>query len=698
MKALHTIKQQVLNLSTNGKLDTWLLQNKLKEILTSEVSTRLDRVCCDLSVSNKEIVYVDKIELDIGKINLKDLDTTWAAKIESAFREELKQLLTRTSANKPDDQNTKNNNAHTKLNYLLFFLHHGTLPWWGNSFRNQTLDKLLSDVIKQQPKELTATFINTVDSNNLIKRFVYQFSDESFTNLLTLLTSNDTTTYFTHICEACYTLQGFANKKIVVNVSKEVSLLQAIHSTSNNLDLIKNSLTLIEALATKNTLPKKDFLLQLINSLQKFSQSKPDFRSATREHKTTLLRLIAELRKLAHNSDSLPLSANSTYLQTQPITTTADASTTEVLNLNQNAAMSFEEFTSHTPTQKTSAVQNKEVIRNVTNKTISIQSDAPTKNTNIDYTTKKSGHDKFLSNNSSTPNESNEGGVDSSINALVYKKITPHKKHYQDIQKNTLHSDQPAANKPSVNENTPTNVPEHSVPPTATENVDPPEHVHKIISIENQASHNPTFYRETEVPYSPSLLRKEKKEIVEKNVQSDGFPDKSLASEEIQESYLPNAGLVLLSPYLNRFFRNLHLLTEATFTNMVCRTKAIILLHYLINDQPDVSEYNLLLNKIICGLPIGTPIDKHIFISDEEKNQCHQFLQAVIENWPSLKNTSVRGFQEAFLDRPGVLRKKEQGWVLTVERKSYDMIMETLPWSINLVKFTWMEKPLYVEW
>jgi hypothetical protein len=72
--------------------------------------------------------------------------------------------------------------------------------------------------------------------------------------------------------------------------------------------------------------------------------------------------------------------------------------------------------------------------------------------------------------------------------------------------------------------------------------------------------------------------------------------------------------------------------------------------------------------------------------------------QVVIQRSGKLSNSTVDGFRVSFLHREGVLTETEEAWTLRVEQRGYDMILQMLPWAFGTIKFTWMEKPLYVEW
>ena len=55
-------------------------------------------------------------------------------------------------------------------------------------------------------------------------------------------------------------------------------------------------------------------------------------------------------------------------------------------------------------------------------------------------------------------------------------------------------------------------------------------------------------------------------------------------------------------------------------------------------------------------------------------------------------------FREAFLQRNSILYPESTGWLLKVEKGSFDMLLDSLPWGKSMVKLSWMKKLLRVEW
>ncbi len=211
-------------------------------------------------------------------------------------------------------------------------------------------------------------------------------------------------------------------------------------------------------------------------------------------------------------------------------------------------------------------------------------------------------------------------------------------------------------------------------------------------------------------------LHKKQLEFIRKMVQAYQTKFVSLA-EEIKEAeeaakrkyqsldlgsgepvFIQNAGLVLLNPYLKRLFVKFDLLEGKEFKSDQAKEKAVYLLQYLAKKQEEPEEFELTLNKILCGIPLGIPIKNAVELTDSEKDVCDGLLIALIKNWKALKNTSPDGLRTSFLMREGSLKRDASGWKLNVEKKVYDILLEKLPWGYSMIHFPWMEYPLYTEW
>lgn len=164
--------------------------------------------------------------------------------------------------------------------------------------------------------------------------------------------------------------------------------------------------------------------------------------------------------------------------------------------------------------------------------------------------------------------------------------------------------------------------------------------------------------------------------------------------------YIDNAGLVLTAPFLPTFFKTLGLLDGKKFKDNDDAERAMHILQYLVSPQEQNPEYLLVLNKILCGIPINQPVSNNIEITKSEKEEVQQLLQSMINHWKALKKTSPSGLQEGFIQRAGKLTFKEENnaWLLQVEQQSMDILLSSIPWSYSVVKLPWLPDLLRVEW
>jgi hypothetical protein len=163
--------------------------------------------------------------------------------------------------------------------------------------------------------------------------------------------------------------------------------------------------------------------------------------------------------------------------------------------------------------------------------------------------------------------------------------------------------------------------------------------------------------------------------------------------------YVSCAGVVLLHPFLDRFFRHLGLATgDTSLVSLEQRVRAVHLLHHLATGRPPADEHETTLLKLLGGLPIQYPLPRDVAVSLEERHEAETLLTAAIRHWDKLRNTSPAGLREAFMQREGKLVARPDGWRLIVEQRPVDVLLDSLPWSVSVVRLPWMAAPLWVDW
>ncbi len=163
--------------------------------------------------------------------------------------------------------------------------------------------------------------------------------------------------------------------------------------------------------------------------------------------------------------------------------------------------------------------------------------------------------------------------------------------------------------------------------------------------------------------------------------------------------YLNQAGLVILFPFIESFFKTVQVIEDKRFTDETARARAVHLLHYLATGKTGVGEYDLILEKLLCGVPLGMPIERDVVLSENELKLTNDLLGVVINYWAALGTCSVTGLRETFLQRPAKLTvSADDNWLLQVERRTVDILMDKLPWGVSMVKTAWMPRFMVVEW
>ena len=162
--------------------------------------------------------------------------------------------------------------------------------------------------------------------------------------------------------------------------------------------------------------------------------------------------------------------------------------------------------------------------------------------------------------------------------------------------------------------------------------------------------------------------------------------------------FIRNSGLVILWPYLESYLKILKLVETDRFISSRHQLQAVHELEFLARGRGEYREYDLVLNKVLCGFPLTAPVDTGLKAEPIDPAEAGKLLPAVIRNWKIIADTSVKGFRNSFLMRDGRLTPQENNWTLIIDRKGYDVLLEKLPYSIHVVKLPWMEKPIYVEW
>lgn len=180
---------------------------------------------------------------------------------------------------------------------------------------------------------------------------------------------------------------------------------------------------------------------------------------------------------------------------------------------------------------------------------------------------------------------------------------------------------------------------------------------------------------------------------IEKGKNENRFDENDI----ISESYVDNAGLVLIHPFLKSLFENCKLLNKDNTINDP--EVAAHLLHYAATGKEQDYENAMVFEKFLCNIPIAEPIERNITLSEEMKKEAFTMLRAVLSNWNIMKKSSAELLQNEFLQRSGKLDiNGDESPVITMERKTQDILLDKLNWNLSIIKLAWKKRIIYVNW
>lgn len=162
--------------------------------------------------------------------------------------------------------------------------------------------------------------------------------------------------------------------------------------------------------------------------------------------------------------------------------------------------------------------------------------------------------------------------------------------------------------------------------------------------------------------------------------------------------HVSNAGLVLLWQFFHPYFSALGMLNGRAFASPAHQQRAVYLMQYLASGTFDAPAHELLLNKVLCGLDTSAPLAPCALLTEDERAYSEQLINTVTQHWAALKNTSADVLRATFLMRAASLVRGDKQWTLAVAPGPYDMLLQTLPWSLSTIRLSWMEDMLWVQW
>ncbi|GGG23408.1 hypothetical protein GCM10011344_25190 [Dokdonia pacifica] len=638
----HIINKVFLEIETNSTTVAYDLKDRLGMFLKEDILPYLENYF--KSIEQKlpsEIVQIPQLRLDIKATNHNDFKT-----LKTDTKEKLVQKIDAIlkAPSKATEEVLLINTQEHHQRSLLFFIENGYTPWW-----KSTGDSL--QFTHQEITEIAASSSFANQYKNLLhkpickKRSIQQFTDPELQTILKATFKNSAQTKVLHddIIKSFSSLSEIARDYMW---SELITYLQ-----SKNLTVFIET---ISSVVIKNTaIQDKDvyaFAKAVLAMIQQaFKISKPDTLTILQSDvKNTSETHISRVAHLIHTYNEIGLSGEASIVL-QPVLQLQKSNTIKPKEIEENTANTNEKFPNDNVL--TNLIKDNEQVMFKEN--ITIQNEA----------------DKEASSEENDLKSQKETQSITDINADVDVDNKP-KKASQQINK--------------TEDNTIADSTHISGDKKRFDN-----HLQKEVS-ENKNEDD------KEITSLPQKENKSESLTIDTYIKEITTQREELVFTNTGTYYVPNAGLIILHPYLKHFFRNCEITNDNN--EIINKELAIHALHYLATKKEQQLESQMLFEKFLCGVPVKTPIRRHIQLSDTIKEQAEELLTSVIENWGVLHNASTDLLRHEFLQRQGKLSFKEDNPKIVIERKTQDILVDKLPWGIGICRFPWLDHMIFTNW
>ncbi|MFJ3368107.1 contractile injection system tape measure protein [Pseudomonas sp. NPDC086251] len=182
--------------------------------------------------------------------------------------------------------------------------------------------------------------------------------------------------------------------------------------------------------------------------------------------------------------------------------------------------------------------------------------------------------------------------------------------------------------------------------------------------------------------------------VSEGPLQGSAQPTRAVSQEPLQ---INNGGIALLWPLLPGLFERLGLTDNSTFIHAQARMNAAYWLDELIWADGQYAQWRMPLNKLLCGLPLETPLEGPL--PDVQAHAVmHAWLAQLPERLPAWKHFSLSDIRQLYLQRPAWLVPRQGDFSLYILPQMYDVLLKDWPWPTEMLMLPWLLKPLDIQW
>ena len=265
----HIIKRQILELQVDSKDSAFNLQERVGDLFRRKIVPLIEAYCDQLSASDR-IDRIETLEIDLGTLDPQNLEAELVEKVAAKLPQQLAEKLgvavlpaapfaterarslasiftpksgssidsrpATTSAvdssvgrTRPTRQRpTGNHPIAAQLELFQYFIQTGILPWWSQRLNKTELEERFNRLLAAAPAELKTLLRSQLKQEKYLQRIVYQFSDTLLASMTTLFAPVSTQIVESYVRDVQTLFQQVASLKKIPEAQCRLKLWQGI--------------------------------------------------------------------------------------------------------------------------------------------------------------------------------------------------------------------------------------------------------------------------------------------------------------------------------------------------------------------------------------------------------------------------------------------------------------------------------------
>jgi hypothetical protein len=704
----HIINRQVFDFRMESNEQALGFRRELQDVYQTKLLQVIESVF-DRVATNGQIIRIDKLELDLGSLEKTDWEKQLIEKVEAVLFEQISRYKSEHNITVPEtvkqqpfsgtvlpdevmqfSQEQSSEEAATLEEAILYYLENGHLPWFiADENTEPDPERYFISLLKTQPQRLISRMQASEQTPVLFIRMLRQFSASTIQLFLEKAAAENQWPEIAPVLQTWNSLTG--SKPLAADPFRVYVVLTSPRAVDE----------LVTVFAPEN---RENRMMVLLNRCIEIEalQEKVNVRTRLQQTYVTLLEKIAK-KSTVYNLDTVLRWFARFESRSQVTPASWPGESTPLLEtwFRQHTAVIADDNVPAVLKQQAAAVL--EAVARTAKKQDPVTGENSTPLTTTAFPETDELAEAAWEEDETEPEvkrpRSKKKATAENIKTRRKNKLLPAETESR-IRKTKKQEEEPVAAKRKNNS-------KNEELPAAKKKAAQLQQEEQPLKKKAVKTEPATTKRVIE-PGKPFLAAKQE-QAVKKNRTTDftALPGDSTPSDYEAPKWFGDpkriitrrAGIVLVAPYFPSLFENLgYLDKEGLFASDEIQQRAVHLLNHIAGGKTRPHEYTLALPKMLCGMQLQQPVPRDLKLSKNEKQEATELLDAVAQMWTAMKTESGDALRQAFMQRNGILEKKDGAWLLRIERTTIDIMLDTLPWSLSMIKHSWMNTMLHIEW